>query len=119
MNNATLGLTIGMVDSQGRPLFIPDYGDASQGFVGRILGRPVRLVTQMDNVATGGVAVQFGDHSQAYAFRQVNPGLGILRLNERYAAGFQVGFVAFARVGGISKRVNTTVPSPLLNITIK
>ncbi len=119
MNNSTLGGVIALTDTNGRPLFIPNYGDASNGFAGSILGRPVKLVTQLPNVVTGNVAVLFGDFYQQYAFRQVNPGIGILRLNERYAAGFEIGFVAFARVGGISKAPTlTTTPQPVIGLSI-
>jgi len=117
VNNATLGYIAGMSDSNNRPLFLPNYGDASQGFVGTILGKPVKLITQMPNVATGNVAVYFGDFKKAYRFRQQNPGLAVIRLNERYAASYETGFVGFARVGGITIAPNTSNP-PLIAITI-
>ncbi|MGF7180392.1 phage major capsid protein [Tunturiibacter psychrotolerans] len=116
MSNATLGVVLGMSDSNGRPLFLPDYGDASGGFVGRILGYPVKLVTQLPGVATGNVPVLFGDFKEAYTFRQQNPGIGILRLNEIFAAGYETGFVGFARVGGVVTDAGT---HPLVSITIK
>lgn len=116
MSNATLGYVIGLTDTAGRPLFLPDYGDGSGGFVGSILGRPVKLVTQLPTVATGNVPVLFGDFKQAYTFRQQNPGLGILRLNELYAAGYETGFVGFARVGGLATNAGV---SPICAITIK
>jgi HK97 family phage major capsid protein len=119
MSNGILAATIKLKDSNGRPLFIPYDNGAASGFAGTILGRPVKLVTQMDAaVATGNYAFGFGDFKQAYVFRQVNPGIGILRLNERYAAGFQVGFVGFARVGGISKRASSTLP-PVVHCKVK
>jgi len=115
-NNATFGVLIAMSDLQGRPLFIPYADGPRAGFPGTILGRPLKLVTQMDGVTSTKIAMWYGDFKQAYVFRQVNPGLGILRLNERYAAGFQVGFVGFARVGGMSKNIGL---SPLLGIKIQ
>lgn len=116
MSNSTLATVIGLSDSNGRPLFLPNYGDASTGFVGTILGRPVKLVTQLPSVATGNMAVLFGDFKEAYTFRQVNPGIGILRLNELFAAGFETGFIGFARVGGVVTDAGT---HPLVGITIK
>ena len=116
MSNATLGYVIGMSDTSGRPLFLPDYGLASSGFVGTILGRPVKIVTQLPAVATGNVPVLFGDFNKGYTFRQQNPGLGILRLNELFAAGYETGFVGFARVGGIVTDGGT---HPVIGITIK
>ncbi|SEB40747.1 phage major capsid protein [Terriglobus roseus] len=111
MNNATLGAILSITDSAGRPVFLPDYGSAAVGFVGTILGRPVKLVTQLPNVATGNAPILFGDFKQGYVFRQQAPGLEIIRLNERYAAGYEVGFVGFARVGGVALKagVNSVV----------
>lgn len=116
MSTATLGVVVGLTDSAGRPLFLPNYGDASANFAGTILGKPVKVVTQMPAVATGNVPVLYGDFNEAYTFRQQNPGIGILRLNELFAAGFEVGFVGFARVGGVSTDAGT---HPLAAITIK
>jgi HK97 family phage major capsid protein len=116
MNTATVGTVIGLTDTAGRPLFLPGFGDGSLGFVGSILGRPVKLVTQLPNVATGNVPVLYGDFSEAYSFRQQNPGIGILRLNELFAAGFETGFVGFARVGGVVTDAGT---HPVIGITIK
>jgi len=116
MSNATLAYVIGLTDSNNRPLFLPDYGSAGSGFVGTILGRPVKLVTQLPAVATGNVPVLFGDFKEAYTFRQQNPGIGILRLNELFAAGYETGFVGFARVGGVATDAGT---HPLVSITIK
>jgi HK97 family phage major capsid protein len=116
MSNATLGYVVGLSDTAGRPLFLPNYGDASSGFAGTILGKNVKIVTQMPAVATAAVPVLFGDFREAYTFRQQNPGIGILRLNELYAAGFEVGFVGFARVGGVNTDAGT---HPVCSITIR
>jgi hypothetical protein len=40
-----------------------------------------------------------------------------MRLNERYAPAFEVGFVAFARIGGLTKIVGSA--KPVLSITVK
>jgi HK97 family phage major capsid protein len=116
MSNATLGVVLGLVDSAGRPLFLPDYGSAASGFIGTILGRPVKIVTQLPSVATGNVPILFGDFKEGYTFRQQNPGIGILRMNELYSAGFETGFVGFARCGGVSTNAGI---APILGITIK
>lgn len=115
MNNATLAGVIGLEDANGRPLFLPNYGNAANGFVGTIVGYPVKLVTQLPNVATGNYAVTFGNHQEAYTFRQQNPGIGILRLNELFAAGYETGFVGFARVGGVATNAGT---NPIITIKI-
>jgi HK97 family phage major capsid protein len=118
MSNSALASVIGLSDSNQRPLFLPQYGDASQGFVGTILGKPVKLVTQMPAVATGNAAVLFGDFKAGYTFRQQNPGLAIVALRERYAAAYQTGFAGFARIGGVSTVPNTGNP-PVIAITVK
>jgi HK97 family phage major capsid protein len=116
MSNATLGYVIGLTDTAGRPLFLPYDSGAASGFVGSILGRPVKIVTQLPVVATGNVPILFGSFKDGYTFRQQNPGIGILRMNELYSAGFETGFVGFARVGGVV--TNAGVP-PVIGITIK
>ncbi len=116
MNNAALGAVISIMDGNKRPIFLPDYGAADKGFVGSILGRPVKLVTQMPNVASGATPILYGNFSEAYTFRQQNPGIGILRLNELYAAGFETGFVGFARVGGVATDAGT---HPVISLGVK
>ena len=118
MSNAALGSVLSLTDSNGRPLFLPGFGAADSGFVGTILGRPVKLVTQMPGIATGNYSVLFGDFKAAYTFRQVNPGISIMRLNERFAMGYEVGFVGFARVGGITTQASATIP-PVVAIKIQ
>lgn len=118
MSNSALASVIGLSDGQGRPLFLPNFGDASQGFAGSILGKPVKLVTQMPTVATGNAAVLLGDFKAGYTFRQVNPGLAVIRLNERFATSYEIGFVAFARVGGLATIPNAAIPA-VVAITIK
>jgi HK97 family phage major capsid protein len=107
---------IGLSDSNGRPLFLPFDGGGAAGFVGSILGKPVKLVTQMPAVATSNVAVYLGDFKAGYTFRQQNPGLAIVRLNELYMAGYETGFVGFARCGGLATDAGT---HPIVGITIK
>ena len=111
ISQAMLGNILTLTDSNGRPLFLPDFGSADKGFIGTLLGKPVRLVQQLPATVTAGVAALiYGQHRSAYVLRSVNPGIGILRLNERYAPAFQIGFVAFARLGGISKQVGSQKP---------
>jgi HK97 family phage major capsid protein len=116
MSNATLGAVLSISDNNQRPIFLAGYGDASSGFVGTILGRPVKIVQQLPVVATGNTPVLFGDFKEGYTFRQQNPGIGILRLNELFAAGYETGFVGFARVGGVVTDAGT---HPIIGITIK
>jgi HK97 family phage major capsid protein len=70
MSNATLGAALSILDSSsGRPIFLANYGSAEQGFAGTILGRPVKLETQLPGVATGNVPVLFDDFKEGYTFR--------------------------------------------------
>ena len=116
VSNNGIASVLGVVDNNGRPIFLPYDSGASSEFIGTILGRPVKLITQLPSVATGNTAVLFGDFAQAYTLRQVGEGLGILRLNERYAAGFETGFIGFTRLGGVV--TNPGVPA-LVGLTIK
>jgi HK97 family phage major capsid protein len=102
MNNATLGSVAGLVDNNLRPLFVPYNDGTMTGFVGSILGRPVKLVTQLPNQAAGSKSILFGDFKSAYTFRTQAPGISIFRMDERYLPSFEVGFVGFVRAGGIA-----------------
>jgi HK97 family phage major capsid protein len=115
MNNNTLGKILNLVDSNQRPLFLPGYGSADSGFAGTILGRPVKLVTQLPNVAAGAVPVLFGDFKQGYTFRQVNPGIVILRNPYSAMATNKMAFFGFARVGGVATDAGT---HPIASLTI-
>jgi len=116
VSNATLAYITGMVDGNLRPLFIPYNDGGAAGFVGTILGKPVKLVTQMPAVATGNYPVLFGDFKSGYTLRQQGDGLGILRLNERFAASFEVGFVGFCRLGGVATNYGV---SPIVAVKIQ
>jgi HK97 family phage major capsid protein len=115
MNQPTLSKVVGLTDDNHRPLFLPGLGNASQGFVGTILGWPVKLVTQLPNVGDSAFPILFGDFKEGYTFRQQNPGIGILRLNELFAAGYETGFVGFARVGGVVTDAGT---HPIVSLKI-
>jgi HK97 family phage major capsid protein len=57
----------------------------------------------------------YGDFSEGYTLKIVNPGLNILRLNERYADQLSVGFVPFFRAGGIVTDAGT---HPYVGLTV-
>ena len=115
-SNATLGSILNIVDSNGRPLFLPGFGAADGKFIGTLLGYPVKLVTQLPGVATGNVPLLFGDFAAAYTFRQQGDGLQISRLDERYLPAYEIGFIGFARVGGVATSAGV---SPVLALQIK
>lgn len=110
MNATVRALLMGVVDGFGRPLFIPS---PNAGAFDTLLGRPVVLNQFQDNEATGKTAVQFGDFESAYLLRKVAGDLSVKRLDERYAELGEVGFIGYARAGGIS--TNAGIP-PIVNI---
>lgn len=118
VNQNTLGQIMEIKDTAGRPIFLPAFGAADEGFSGTILGRKVRLVTQLPNVATGNVPLLFGSFGQAYTFRQVNPGLVILRNPYSLMNQNKTAFYGFARLGGICTVPNSAV-SPLVSLNVK
>jgi HK97 family phage major capsid protein len=112
-NSTTRAALMGVVDTLGRPLFIPS---PNAGAFDTLLGRPVVISQAHANVATGATAAQFGDLSAGYKLRVVNPGLTVVRLNERYMDALEIGFVAYARVGGAATNAGTPA---IVNIAIK
>jgi HK97 family phage major capsid protein len=112
-NSTTRGLLLGILDSFGRPLFVPSVNTDS---LDTILSRPVVVSQSHPNVAAGVVgAVQFGSLTDAYILRTAGD-LSILRLNERYADTGQVAFIGYHRNSGFSIAVPGS-PAPLLNLT--
>jgi HK97 family phage major capsid protein len=116
MNNATLGLLLKVVDSNNRPIFLPYSDGGNSGFVGTCLGYPVKINPYQPSIGVGNKFIQFGNFKEGYTFREVNPGIQILRLAERYAELKKVGFVAFARVGGAVTDAGT---HPIVTLTGK
>ena len=82
-------------DSEGRPLWLPSIAG---GVPASIYGYPYRVDQGMPVIGTGNRSVVFGDLKEYY-IRQVAD-ISLLRLIERYAEFFQVGFLAFARMDG-------------------
>jgi HK97 family phage major capsid protein len=111
-NSNTRGYLLKIEDTLGRPLFVPS---PSANTFDMLLGKPVTLNQALPNVAAGNVAVQYGDFKQGYLYRPVKPGLAIFRLNERYMDSGEIGFIGFARAGGIVMLPGTF---PLVNVTI-
>lgn len=100
MNSNTRAKLMGLTDSLGRPLL---QESATDGPFSTLFGRPIVIDQFLPNVATGNVPVIFADFQNAYLLREVNPGLSVVRLNERYMDTLEVGFIGMARVGGIVK----------------
>jgi HK97 family phage major capsid protein len=104
MNAATRGLLLGVKNTFGQPLFVPN---PASGAFDSLLGRPVVLNQALPNVAASAIGtVVFGDLSQGYLLR-TDGDLAILRLNERYADTLEVGFIGYSRIGGMSTDAGT------------
>ncbi|WP_213805752.1 phage major capsid protein [Granulicella sp. dw_53] len=104
MSSTTRAYIMGLKDTLNRPLFIPN---PSSGVLDTILGRPV-VLNQALSVATTAAAtgILYGDFSQGYLLR-TDGDLAIRRLDERFADALEVGFLAYARVGGVSTDAGT------------
>ena len=113
---------LNIVDSNNRPIFLPFMDGGISGFSGTMFGFPVKLNPFQPAVAPSAVgAIQFGDFSQGYTFREVMPGIRILKSTDRYIELNALGIFAFARYGGAvtnagSVVANTTQPVVSLNI---
>jgi HK97 family phage major capsid protein len=119
VSNSVLGNNIlNIEDSTGRPIFIPFLSGATSGFSGTILGYPVKINQYQPAVATGNVAVTFGDFSKGYTLREITPGLVIKQSNQRWVELNRFGVVGFARAGGAPTLANTTTYSPIQGLKI-
>jgi len=99
MNSTTCAKLLGVKNTLGNPLFIPN---PVSGAFDSLLGRPVVLNQALPNIAASAVGtVVFGDLSQGYLLR-TDGDLAILRLNERYADSLEIGFIGYARIGGMT-----------------
>ena len=102
-NSTTRGLLMNVTDNYGHPLLTSPI----LGGLDYILGRPVVINQFLPNVAhLAHGSVVFGDFSAGYTFRPVGD-LNILRLNERYADTFEVGFIGYSRIGGYQTDAGT------------
>jgi len=113
MNSNTRAYLLGVVDGFSRPLYIPAPTASSFDM---LLGKRVVLNQSLPDIATGNVALQYGDYKQGYLLREVKPGLAIVRLNERYMDNLEVGFIGYCRAGGMGTDAGT---HPIVNLVQK
>ena len=83
-------------DNQDRPLWEPSL---AKGAPDSLLGHGVVLNNYVPVPAANAKSILFGDFREAYVIRDASD-VALLRLTERYADYFQVGFVAFQRSDG-------------------
>lgn len=95
MNDNTVGSIKKIVDTQGRPLWLPNL---VPGAPDTLLGRPIVVNNDVAVMAANANSILFGDFSK-YWIRDVLD-IVLLRLDERFADLHQVGFLAFSRHDG-------------------
>jgi len=117
MSNATLtGQIMNIVDGQSRPIFLPFNDGGQSGFSGTLFGFPVKINPyQTAFAASAEAVVQFGNFNEGYKLREVQPGITIKVLRERYAELNRLGVVAFARAAGVLADAGT---HPIVSLKI-
>lgn len=101
MHDSTVKVIRKLTDDSNNPIF--RVGSITEGLAtnrepDRLNGYPLWRNNDMATPAQGAKTILFGDFSK-YKIRRVK-GMRMLRLVERYAEYFQVGFVAFQRFDG-------------------
>jgi HK97 family phage major capsid protein len=100
MHDSTIKAIRKLKDSNGRPLWVPDFDGgitAAQG--GTLLGSPVVLNQQMPVMAPNAKSILFGNFKN-YIIRDVMA-MNLFRFTDSvYASKGQVGFLAWMRSGG-------------------
>jgi len=95
MNDSTLKVLQKLTDTQQRPIYQAGLAGLTPD---TLLGYPIVLNSDMPALGLSSKAVLFGDMSQ-YVIRDAGP-VAVLRLSERFADSFEVGFICFARADG-------------------
>lgn len=95
MHDSSLKVVKKLLDSQNRPLWMPGI---SVGAPDTLLGYRYVINQDMAAMAANAKSILFGALDK-YLVRRVH-GIGLLRLQERYAEALQVGFIAYQRFDG-------------------
>lgn len=95
MNQNTLQLIEELEDNDGRPLWLPGLADRAPA---TILGHGYQVDNSMPDATTGLRSMVFGQLSEYYV-RQNGP-VRLMRLVERYADFYQVGFLGYQELDG-------------------
>jgi HK97 family phage major capsid protein len=98
MNSTTRAYLLGITNTLGDPIL---QKDVLGNPFSTIFGRPIKLVQALPNRGTGKLPILFGDFQQGYTLKTVNPGLQIVRANERYIDQWSTGFFYAVRAGGV------------------
>lgn len=95
MNDNSISKIKLLLDSQGRPLWLPGLVDRAPD---TIFGSPYVINQDMATMTISAKSILYGDFSK-YWIRDVRD-FTLLRLDERYAEFLQVSFLAFMRTDG-------------------
>jgi HK97 family phage major capsid protein len=86
-------------DGDGRPIWMPSMTSSiAAGAPGTLLGDPYVINVNMDGIAAGKRSVLYGQMSKYYVRNVRN--MVVVRLSERYAEKFQIGYFGFMRCDG-------------------
>ena len=96
LSDAALASIRKLKDGNSNYLWTPGLRDGQDD---TLLGYGYEVNQDMADPAVGVKSVLFGDFFAGYVIRRVR-GIQMLRLDERYADYFQVGFVSFSRADG-------------------
>ena len=95
-NDQTLRVLKGLLDGQGRPLWVPSIAVSAPATIN---GYGYTIDQGVANIGTSARSIAFGDFSEFTV--RVARGITLARLNERFADSFQVGFVGFMRLDSL------------------
>jgi HK97 family phage major capsid protein len=100
MHDSSVKVIRKLKDSNGRPLWVPDFdGGITTGMGGTLLGAEVVVNQQMAVMAANAKSILFGDFSY-YKIRDVMS-MNLFRFTDSvYTSKGQVGFLAWMRSGG-------------------
>jgi len=113
MNSTPRGQLMGVVDTMGRPLFIPS---PNVGGFDQILGRKIVLDQYLPNVALSSKSIAFGDFKAGYTLRNVGQ-FQITRDPYTYlVTKGSIAFIGYGRGGSFSTNAGT---NPIKYLTQK
>ncbi|MBS1798939.1 MAG: phage major capsid protein [Acidobacteria bacterium] len=98
MSASTRNFLMGLTDNYGRPLLT----EAGAVPFGTLFGRPIVISQYADAVAASKTPILFGDLQASYTLRNVNSGMRIVQLRERFAELNEVGYIGYTRAGGFN-----------------
>lgn len=99
MHRLTVGAIRAMVDNNGRPLWMPNFGSFDSANPATILGYPYFEAVDVPQVAGNALSIIFGDFEQGYTIGD-RVQMTVQRLVEKYSDTGQIGIQVRKRVAG-------------------